>query len=78
MADEKSAPPITVFVCGGARPTCYRCGSRAVKRCDAAKADGTVCGKPLCADHARGTRCAQHAPCTTHSSMPKPPTRCRS
>lgn len=67
---------ITVFVCGRTRPSCYRCQSRAVKACDGSGAEpGTTCGRPLCADHARGTRCSQHAPEITSAGMPKPPGR---
>ncbi len=68
---------VTAFVCGGPRQVCYRCSLRAVRRCDAPMADhpGGVCGRPLCHDHARGTRCAQHAPQTETPNMPRPPGR---
>lgn len=66
----------TVFICGVPKPDCYRCGMRAVKRCDGPGATpDTTCDRPLCDDHARGSMCAQHAPEQVTTTMPKPPRR---
>jgi hypothetical protein len=76
MSTREATPGITVFVCfRGARTPCYRCDSRAVKGCDGPplKAGDGVCGRPLCGDHARGSRCAQHAPEKVSTNMPTPP-----
>lgn len=75
LATRQHRIGITVFTCGGKKPTCYRCGSTAVKKCDAPVGEGKVCGRPLCDDHARGTRCSQHAPESASSTMPRPPGR---
>ncbi len=66
---------VTFFSCGGPKPTCYRCGARATKACDADAGNGKACGRHLCEVHARGTRCAQHAPEVISRSMPRPPRR---
>ncbi len=68
---------IDIFICRRMQRTpCYRCSSDAVKRCDGpGQAPGEACDRPLCPDHARGTRCAQHAPEQVHPAMPRPPRR---
>lgn len=67
---------VSVFICGRERPTCYRCKSPAIKRCNAPGIEpGDICGKPLCGDHARGTKCSEHAPEQVSATMPKPPGR---
>jgi hypothetical protein len=77
-AERAAGRDVSFFSCGGPRPTCYRCSGRAVKRCDGpGKAAGETCGRLLCGEHARGSRCSQHAPETTSPTMPKPPGRAR-
>lgn len=61
---------VTVFICGGSKPTCYRCSRTATAQC-------ATCQRPLCDEHRRRVDgqdcCSQHAPMETSKDMPVPP-----